>query len=327
MSDLDELRKEIQKILTEKTRCLTGVKIIKAVDDQALLSILKSGGILSAEEVLINNPDSLKAKYIVKLTEKHLAFKNVIYAGAIIASDTRNEQKVNNHYGRINLVLKDSVLKRPNTTFTYFDTGSYIKILREGEQIELFKGDLLTESELLEAESQNRFLEVQIKGKISLEEIEEIVFLDREPIAEERDIADKFNIPLYYKGAIVASNLPTEEPVTPQKPIRDTPQALPPPTVQSPLVEPQKLPDFVELPKVLPPISVSKPLEPNDPMPVGRIPNFKEFKNRNSVCEWLSNGKDIEIDFSLANCPNFLKACAKNGKAGIWHKNIRYTDF
>ena len=327
MDELEELRRQIAGLLQGGTNTITGVKIIKAVDDIALLAILKSEGILTAEEVLINNPDSLKAKYMSKINEKHPAFRNVIYTGVTLASKTRDEQRVNDNYGRINLVLKDSVLQRPNTTFTYYDTGTFIQLLREGEQIEFFKNDLLTESELIKAESENRFLEVQIRGKISLEEIEEIVFLDREPTTEERSIADRYNIPLYHKGAIVASNIPSEEAITPDNPIRSVPEPLPLPSVQSPLVEPQKLPDFVELPKVLPAPTARPALKQTDPMPSDRIPNFKEFKNIDDACDWLEAGKEIEIDFDPAYAPPTLKFCADQGNVGLWYSGVRHSNF
>lgn len=329
MSSLDELRNQINSALNTGISVTTGLKVVKAVDEKTVIQILKSGGVLSAEEVLLSNPDDLKANYVRKITQGHPSFKNVIYATVAPSKQFREELDINKGYGRVNIIMKSSVLNRANTTYTLFDTGSFVEYLVANNQhIEFYKGSLLTESELIRHQENNaQFIELQIRGKVSLSEIEEIVYHDREPNEDERQVANLTGVPLVYKGVVVAGNIPAERAITPTQPIRPPAAVLPTPFVTSPLIAPPHLPDFPDLPKVLLPINPPEALEPSDPVPVGRIPNFTEFKSFDAAEEWLKNGKDLEVNFPPTSFPPALEDAANAGNSGIWHKGIRYSNF
>lgn len=342
-SKLDQLKRQLSYDTAKNTSVISGFVLMKAVNNKTLISILKSDGILSAEEALLRNPDDIFASNQAKLNEIHPALKNVIYAAAIrkgYSEETGSSQPfeaLKNH-GNVSIKLKDSVLNKPGTTYTYYDTGYEILTGRFEERVKFFKAELLTSSELIQGEltrdtfseiDRGKFFysEVQIKSKISLAEIEEIEFHEELPIREERELAASAGIPIRYRGIILAANLSMKSQLAgynnlPEIPLDDT--ALPLPNVTSPLIEPTTLPDFQELPKALPPKKLV-PIEPSDSPPIGRIANYKDFKSIQDVQEWCYQGKDIEVDFTIHKLDPTTKFAIKQGGGGVWLLGVRYT--
>lgn len=170
------------------------MKLLKAIPEHALINIIKSEGILSAEEVADIEAYNIHALLMARENQAHPQSHNAIYATAVKTKGGEIEPEdleAISRYGTITLIMKNSLLQKPNTTCTYFDTG----------------------------------------------------------------------------------------------------------------------------------------LEPSEPMPANRIPNFTEFKSFDAVEEWLRNGKDLEVNFSPKSFPPILENAANTGNSGIWHKGIRYSNF
>ena len=331
MSSLDELRNQIKSALEQGTNVYTGIKVVKAVPATDVIKILKSGGLQGTSADEPQTVEELQGMTQAQINAVHPAFKNVIYASVLRSGAARDSNTPLDRFGNLTIVMKDSVLTRPNTTYTYYDTGDYLKA-GMSNQIEFYKGELLTKSELIKAEQNSGFfnseyMEVQIRSRVSLAEIEEIVFKTREPTTEERQLANRLGVPLVYKGIIFAGDIPAERAITPTQPIRPPAAVLPIPSVTSPLITPPQLPRFPDLPKTLPPINPPPALDPSDPMPPNRVPNFTEFKSFDAAEEWLKNGKDLEVNFPPTSFPPALENAANAGNSGIWHKGRRYTQF
>lgn len=323
VDDLEDINKKLSNLINKGTSVISGVTVIKAVPTKAVIDILKSGGVLSAEEVLINNPKNLLAKMNAKENSMHPQTKNAIYASVYRTKGKLNTGNLNDIYGNSTVIIKNSVLSRPNTTYTYFDT---MNDRLANEHIDFYKGSLLTESEVIKANNElySNYIEVQIKSKVTLAEIEKIIINDRPPTTEEIELADRAGVVLEHKGAIVAGNLPKNYNAL-NNSGGDVLPLLPTPTVSSPINNPPQLPDFTDIPRLPSVPKNPTPINPRDPKPIAGIPMFTDFPSHEAVAEYLRSGRDIEVLYEIKYLAPYFRDAARDGNAGVYSKGIRYT--
>lgn len=131
-----DYQRNIDIKLLEGTSVLSSFRLFKAVFENDLISILKTGGLVSSEGALIKNPDNLYAAYQRRVNEAHPALKNVIYVAATRLTSMEWINRLG-QYGSVVLLLKDSLLNQPNTTYSYFDSG--ISVSTHDKRLEFLK--------------------------------------------------------------------------------------------------------------------------------------------------------------------------------------------